>query len=100
MNVEGPLVILYNIKFPKYNKIVNVHLGDGSTTKAQVLEINGNWAIVQIFKETNNIDIINTYVEFTGNILKMSINEEMWGRTFNGSDMTTDGDPSVLTWRI
>ena len=30
MNVEGPLVILDNVKFPKYNEIVNVRLGDGT----------------------------------------------------------------------
>ena len=29
MNVEGPLVILDNVKFPKYSEIVNAHLGNG-----------------------------------------------------------------------
>ena len=41
MNVEGPLIILDNVKFPKYSEIVNVRLGDGSIRKGQVLEING-----------------------------------------------------------
>jgi len=48
MNVEGPLVILDNVKFPKYAEIVNVKLGDGSVRKGQVLEINGKRAIVQV----------------------------------------------------
>jgi V-type H+-transporting ATPase subunit B len=30
IGVEGPLVILDNVKFPKYAEIVNVHLGDGT----------------------------------------------------------------------
>lgn len=51
MNVEGPLVILDNVKFPKYNEIVNVRLGDGTVRRGQVLEINGNRAVVQILKE-------------------------------------------------
>ena len=46
MNVEGPLIILDNVKFPKYSEIVNVRLGDGSIRKGQVLEINGKRAIV------------------------------------------------------
>ncbi len=54
MNVEGPLVILDNVKFPKYAEIVNVKLGDGSVRKGQVLEINGKRAIVQV--RLNNLD--------------------------------------------
>ena len=48
MNVEGPLVILDNVKFPKYAEIVNVKLGDGTVRKGQVLEVNGKRAIVQV----------------------------------------------------
>ena len=95
-NVEGPLVILDNVKFPKYAEIVNVRLGDGSMRKGQVLEINGKRAVVQIFEGTQGIDVMNTFVEFTGDVLKMPISEEMLGRTFNGSGNPIDGGPSVL----
>jgi V-type H+-transporting ATPase subunit B len=96
MNVEGPLVILDNVKFPKYAEIVNVRLGDGSMRKGQILEISGKRAIVQIFEGTQNIDVVNTYCEFTGDVLRMPISEEMLGRTFNGSGTPIDGGPSVL----
>jgi len=33
LDVEGPLVVLDNVKFPKYAEIVNVKLGDGQTRK-------------------------------------------------------------------
>jgi len=46
LKVDGPLVVLDNVKFPKYAEIVNVVLGDGSVRKGQVLEINGKKAIV------------------------------------------------------
>ena len=52
MNVESPLVILDNVKFPKYSEIVNVRLGDETVRRGQVLEINGNRAVVQIFEDT------------------------------------------------
>lgn len=48
LDVEGPLVVLDNIKFPKYAEIVNVKLGDGTTRKGQVLEIAGKRAVVQV----------------------------------------------------
>ena len=33
LKVDGPLVILDNVKFPKYAEIVNVVLGDGTVRK-------------------------------------------------------------------
>ena len=96
LDVEGPLVILDNVKFPKYAEIVNVRLGDGSLRKGQVLEIQGKKAVVQIFEGTQGIDNINTHVEFTGDVLKMPISIEMLGRSFNGSGVPIDGGPPVL----
>lgn len=46
--VEGPLVILDNVKFPRYSEIVTIHLGDGSTREGQVLEVKGSRAVVQV----------------------------------------------------
>ena len=46
IKVDGPLVILDNVKFPRYAEIVNVCLGDGSVRKGQVLEIAGKRAVV------------------------------------------------------
>ena len=48
IKVDGPLVILDNVKFPKYAEIVNVCLSDGSIRKGQVLEIAGKRAVVQV----------------------------------------------------
>ena len=96
VKVDGPLVILDNVKFPKYAEIVNVCLGDGSVRKGQVLEIAGNRAVVQIFEGTSGIDNLYTHCEFTGEVLKMPISEEMLGRAFNGSGVPIDKGPPVL----
>ena len=96
VKVDGPLVILDNVKFPKYAEIVNVVLKDGRVRKGQVLEINGRKAVVQIFEDTRDIDTVFTHVEFTGDILKMPLSEEMLGRTFNGSGVPIDKGPQIL----
>merc|ERR1712060_827831 len=79
LDVEGPLVILDNVKFPKFAEIVNVQLGDGQTRKGQVLEIAGKRAVVQIFEGTAGIDNMHTHYEFTGDVLRMPISTEMLG---------------------
>jgi len=96
VRVDGPLVILDNVKFPKYAEIVNVILQDGSVRKGQVLEISGKRAVVQIFEGTSDIDNLYTHCEFTGDTLKMPIAEEMLGRSFNGSGVPIDKGPPVL----
>ena len=75
---------------------MNVILGDGSVRKGQVLQIHGKKAIVQIFEGTDGIDNLNTHVEFTGDVLKMPISEEVLGRVFNGSGEPMDKGPPIL----
>jgi V-type H+-transporting ATPase subunit B len=83
--VQGPLVILENIKAPRFAEIVNITLGDGEHRVGQVLEVAGNKAVVQIFEGTSGIDNRKTRCKFTGDVLKMAISEEMLGRSKNFS---------------
>jgi len=94
--VNGPLVVLENVKSPQYNEIVTLTLGDGQQRQGQVLEIYGTRAIVQVFEGTAGVDNRNTHCEFTGETLKMPISEEMLGRAFNGSGIAIDKAPPVL----
>jgi V-type H+-transporting ATPase subunit B len=84
-------VILDNVKLPKYAEIVNLTLGDGTTRAGQVLEVSGSRAVVQVFEGTSGIDNRKTCCEFTGDVLKMGVSEEMLGRSFNGSGKVRAG---------
>ncbi|CAE7224959.1 vatB [Symbiodinium sp. KB8] len=97
--VNGPLVILDNVKAPRYSEIVNLTLRDGTQRKGQVLEISGKRAVVQVFEGTDGIDNTFTTCEFSGDVYKMPIAEEMLGRSFDGSGKPTDGAPPVLAER-
>lgn len=46
--VNGPLVILDDVKFPKYAEIVQLRLADGTIRSGQVLEVSGSKAVVQV----------------------------------------------------
>lgn len=46
--VNGPLVILNDVKFPQFSEIVNITLPDGTKRSGQVLEITRNKAVVQV----------------------------------------------------
>jgi len=96
VGVEGPLVIMDNVKFPTYGEIVNVTLGDGRVRQGQILEVNKKKAVVQVFEGTSGVDTKNTHIDFTGDILRMPISDDLLGRAFNGSGKPIDKGPPVL----
>ena len=94
--VNGPLVILDNVKMPKYAEIVSLTLPDGTKRSGQVLEVSGSKAVVQVFEGTSGVDAKSTRVEFTGDILRLAVSEDMLGRIFNGSGKPIDKGPPVM----
>ncbi|QDZ22729.1 subunit B of vacuolar ATP synthase [Chloropicon primus] len=94
--VSGPLVVLDRVKNPKFAEIVNLKLGDGTIRRGQVLEVDGEKAVVQVFEGTSGIDNKHTSCTFTGEILKTPVSRDMLGRIFNGSGKPIDDGPEVL----
>ncbi|ETE60369.1 V-type proton ATPase subunit B, partial [Ophiophagus hannah] len=81
--VNGPLVILDQVKFPRYAEIVHLTLPDGTKRSGQVLEVSGSKAVVQVFEGTSGIDAKRTSCEFTGDILRTPVSEDMLGQPIN-----------------
>jgi len=94
--VSGPLVAVDFVKSPMFAEIVVIRLGDGTLRRGQVLEVDGNRAVVQVFEGTAGIDNTKTTLEFTGEVLKAPVSTDMLGRVFNGSGKPIDGGPPVL----
>ena len=89
--VNGPLVILEDVRLPKFAEIVDIELPDGTMRRGQVLEIDGSKAVVQVFEGTSGIDAKKSKVEFTGKVMELGVSEDMLGRVFNGSGQPLDG---------
>ncbi|XP_007905618.2 V-type proton ATPase subunit B, brain isoform isoform X2 [Callorhinchus milii] len=96
VGVNGPLVILDQVKFPRFAEIVHLTLPDGTQRSGQVLEVSGSKAVVQVFEGTSGVDAKKTICEFTGDILRTPVSEDMLGRVFNGSGKPIDRGPTVL----
>ena len=68
----GPDAIwILNLQKPRYAEIVNLKLGDGTSRRGQVLEVDGQRAVVQVFEGTTGIDNQGTTLEFTGEVQLM-----------------------------
>ena len=51
---------------------------------------------LQVFEGTSGIDAKKTTCEFTGDILRTPVSEDMLGRIFNGSGKPIDKGPTVM----
>ncbi|KAG8344556.1 ATP synthase alpha beta family beta barrel domain [Trypanosoma vivax] len=94
--VNGPLVILGDVRLPTFAEIVNIELSDGSMRRGKVLEVDGDKAVVQVFEGTSGIDVKRSKCEFTGKVMELGVSEDMLGRVFNGSGIPIDDGPPVL----
>eukprot|EP00124_Ichthyophonus_hoferi_P004823 Ihof_evm2s588 gene=Ihof_evmTU2s588 len=94
--VNGPLVVLDRVKNAQFNEIVSLTLPDGTQRSGQVLEVSGKKAVVQVFEGTSGIDASKTVINFSGDIMRTAVSEDMLGRVFNGSGKPMDKGPVVL----
>src|SRR5574341_1060640 len=64
--VSGPLIFVERVKDVGFGEMVEVTGADGVTRTGQVLEVNHDRAVVQVFTGTRGLDVDSTRVHFTG----------------------------------
>merc|ERR1712072_779966 len=79
-----------------FAEICTLTLPGGEKRKGQVLEVHDTRAVVQVFEGTSGIDSKTTSCEFSGDILRIGVAEDMVGRIFNGSGKPIDSGPTIL----
>jgi V/A-type H+-transporting ATPase subunit B len=82
--IDGPLIVLSNIKDASYGEMVSVKIDDNETRIGKVIKIDGSNVIVQVFEGTSGISTSNAAVKFKGEPMTIPLSREILGRTFNG----------------
>lgn len=94
--IVGPLMTVEGVAGVKYDELVDIELQDGSRRRGQVLEIDGDKAVVQLFEGSTGINLKETKVRFLGKPLSLNVSEDMIGRTFDGMGRVNDGGPELI----
>ncbi len=92
----GPLIIVENVEGVSYGEVVKIVTPEGEEKNGQVLEASTGLAVVQVFEGTSGIDTLKTRVRFTGDIMRVSVSQDMVGRFFDGLGRPRDGGPEVI----
>lgn len=95
-DVYGPLMIVDDVKDVGYDELVEIQTQDGNTRVGQVLEIQEDKAVVQIYGGGSGVNLRDTKVRFKGRPLEFGVSEDMIGRTFDGLGNVTDGGPEII----
>jgi V/A-type H+-transporting ATPase subunit B len=94
--IAGPLLFVEKVFSARIGEVVKVVSPSGAPMDAEVLEIEGNTVLIEVFGETRGLDIGKTSVAFTDSVRKVPLSRDIVGRIFNGSFSPVDGMPMFI----
>ncbi len=95
-DISGPLLLVEGVEDVKYAELVEIILPDGETRHGQVLQVEGDRALIQVFEGTTGIDTPKTKVRFLARGIELPLSTDMLGRVFDGLGRPIDGGPEII----
>jgi len=95
-DISGPLVFVDKVKGVSYEEMVEIESADGRVRNGQVIELNGERAVVQVFGTTRGLDVEKCKVRFRGEVVKLGVYPGLLGRVLNGLGEPIDGGGRIF----
>lgn len=94
--VVGPLMVVEGVEGVKYNELVDIVNANGEIRRGKVLEINRDKAVVQLFENSQGLQISDAKARFLGHSQQLAVSEDMLGRVFDGMGNPRDGGAEII----
>ena len=94
--VSGPLLFIDHADGVHVEEVVDVVTPDGEIRRAQVLELDGQRAIIEVYAGTRGLDLATTSVRLGGDSSRLGVGLDLLGRIFDGSGEPIDGGPPPM----
>ena len=94
--VVGPLMVVDGVAGVTYNELVEIVNTNGETRLGKVLEVSGDKAVVQLFENSQGLQISGAKARFLGHAQRLAVSRDMLGRVFDGMGNPRDGGESVI----
>ena len=98
--VVGPLMVVDGVGGVKYNELVDIVCSNGDIRRGKVLEINRDKAVVQLFENSQGLQISSAKARFTGHSQNLACSRDMLGRVFDGMGNPRDGGAPVIPDKV
>ena len=94
--ISGPLMLVNSVSGVTYGELVEITLPNGQLRRGQVLEIDGDRALVQLFESTIGMGTSGSKAKFLGKGIEFGMSPEILGRVFDGFGRPIDDGPAIL----
>lgn len=95
-DIAGPLVFAHKVKGVSFGEMVEIKSADGQVRNGQIIELEGDKAVIQVFGTTHGMDVDKCRVNFKGEVIKLGVSSALLGRVLNGLGQPIDGGGQVF----
>ena len=99
-SISGPLMLVESVDGARYGEIVEIELSDGSIRHAQILQVERDKVLIQVFEGTEGIDVDSVTVRLLGKPQRFAVSPDILGRVFNGTGQPKDGGPEIIAEKL
>lgn len=89
--INGQFIIYEGVENASFEEIVEIRVNTGERKSGQIVKIDGDKVIVQVFEGTESISLTNNTVKLSGHPMEIGLSEEILGRVFDGAARPIDG---------
>ncbi len=97
--IRDPLVFVEHVFAARIGETVTLVAPDGQRLEGEVLKIDTEQVLIQVFGETSGLDLERTSVTFHDAVKRAPLSRHCLGRVFNGSFLPIDGAPMYIPER-
>jgi V/A-type H+-transporting ATPase subunit B len=94
--VSGPLIFIESATGVHSGEVVDIVAPDGELRRGQVLEIDRDRAVIEVFSGTRGLDVATTRVRLGGDAARMPVGVDLLGRMLDGAGRPLDGGPPLM----
>lgn len=95
-SIRGPLIFVEKVFAARIGEVVRIKYPDGRTMDGEILKIEGDVVLIQVYGETRGLDIVNSSIIFTDSVKNAPLSMDIIGRVFNGSFLPIDDSPMFI----
>ena len=97
ISVDGPIVAVKRSENSSYDEVVLIRDKNGEKKTGRIIDLNEEFAVVQVFGSTTGIDLETSTVEFLQEPMELRVGKGLLGRIFNGLGKPIDGFPEIIS---
>ena len=97
ISVDGPIVAVKRSENSSYDEVVFIRDKNGERKTGRIIDLNEEFAVVQVFGSTTGIDLETSSVEFLQEPMELRVGKGLLGRIFNGLGKPIDNFPEIIS---